>query len=99
MRELQCSVIAISLYLRQKDSFAPLWEHFLYSYEAWPRFGAKIVSVLCCCKFTFFVSKFGKRVELVLFLISFNLKLLQLEFSDNARLNVLIVQCFSLLMF
>ena len=34
----------------------------------------------------FFVSKFGKRVELVLFLISFNLKFsLQLEFSDNNR--------------
>ena len=67
--------IAISLYLRQKASFSPLWEHFSYSHEVWPRFGAKSVSVLCCCKFTFFVSKFGKRVELVLFLISFNMKL------------------------
>ena len=40
-----------------------------------PRFGAKFVSVLRCCKFTFFLSKFAKRVELVLFLISLNLKL------------------------
>ena len=39
------------------------------------RFGAKFVSVLRCCKFTVFVSKFSKRVELVLFYISFNLKL------------------------
>lgn len=39
------------------------------------RFRAKFVYVLFCCKFTFSVSKFGKRVELVLFLMSFNLKL------------------------
>ena len=38
-------------------------------------FWCQVCSVLCCCKFTFFVSKFGKRVELVLFLISFNMKL------------------------
>ena len=77
--------IAISLYLRQKASFTPSSEHFSYSHEVWPRFGAKSVSVLCCCKFTFFVSKFGKSVELVLFLISFNMKLFTAEFTANDR--------------
>ena len=33
-RELQCSFITISLYLRQEASFAPLWEHFFDSHEA-----------------------------------------------------------------
>ena len=33
-RELQCALVAISLYLRQKASFAALWEHFFYSHEA-----------------------------------------------------------------
>ena len=52
-RELQCAHGAIPLYLRRKASFAPLWEHFFYSHEAKPRFDAKFVSVLCCCKFKF----------------------------------------------
>ena len=34
-----------------------------------------LFSFLCCCKFTLFVSKLGKRVELVLFLILIHLKL------------------------
>ena len=34
-----------------------------------------LFAFLCCCKFTLFVSKLGKRVELVLFLISIHLKL------------------------
>ena len=38
-------------------------------------FWCKFVSVLCCSELPLFVSKFGKRVEPVLFLISFNLKL------------------------
>ena len=84
-RELQCALLQFFLYLRQKASFTPSWEHFSYSHEVWPRFGAKSVSVLCCCKFTFFVSKFGKRVELVLFLISFNMKLFTAEFTTNNR--------------
>ena len=34
-----------------------------------------LFSFLCCCKFTLFVSKLGKRVELVLFWMSIHLKL------------------------
>ena len=30
-RELQCALVAIPLHLRQKASFAPLWEHFFYA--------------------------------------------------------------------
>ena len=51
------------------------------------RFGAKFVFVLCCnCKFTLFVSKISKRVELVLFTwYQFAWNSLQLEFSVNDR--------------
>ncbi len=62
----------------------PHWE-LQCAVVAKPRFGAKIVLVFCCCKFTFFVSKFGKRVELVLFLISFNLKFV---FSLNVLITI-----------
>ena len=38
-------------------------------------FVPSLFSFFCCCKFTLFVYKIGKRVELVLLLISINLKL------------------------
>ena len=34
-----------------------------------------LFSFLCCCKFTLFMSKLGKRVQLMLFSMSINLKL------------------------
>ena len=46
------------------------------SYIATLKFEKKYsLCMYVCCKFSFFVSKFGKRVDLVLFLISFNLSL------------------------
>ena len=35
-RQLQCALVAIPLYLRQKASFASLWEHFFYSHVLVP---------------------------------------------------------------
>ena len=59
----------------KKTSFAPLWEHFF----DWSRGVASFWCDVCLgpllLEIYIFVSKFGKRVELVLFLISLNLKL------------------------
>ena len=59
-KSLICSLVGAFLWLSR--GVASLWCQSLFSF-------------LCCCKFTLFVSKLGKRVELVVFLISIHLKL------------------------
>ena len=72
-REVQCALVAISLYSREKSLICSLVGAFLRLSLGVASFWWVSLSRLCCCKFALFVSKFGKRVELVLFFIYFNL--------------------------